>query len=150
MLGWVLEMGASQTAIAEHATPTLSDEQQGVLTQALISMNSTTVHGVTISTVLLRSDGFIPGLATVTKDALDLSSSDIFLLAVCYEATRSGGGGKNELFEGVFRKKFCSRFGAFWERQVYGQGRTKKKRVKKARRLIDGRFPFLKIRQMRE
>jgi len=96
MLGWVLEMGASQTAIAEHATPTLSDEQQGVLTQALISMNSTTVHGVTISTVLLRSDGFIPGLATVTKDALDLSSSDIFLLAVCYEATRSGSGGKRK------------------------------------------------------
>ena len=47
----------------------------------------------------ISADGFIPGLATVTKDALDLSSSDIFLLAVCYEATRgtkgggSGGGG---------------------------------------------------------
>lgn len=97
MLGWAMEMGASQAAIAEHAKPTLSDEQQGVLTQALVNLNSTTVHGVTISTVLLSADGFIPGLATVTKDALDLSSSDIFLLAVCYEATRGakgGGGGK--------------------------------------------------------
>lgn len=28
MLGWVMEMGASQAAIAEHAKPTLSDEQQ--------------------------------------------------------------------------------------------------------------------------
>ena len=54
MLGWALEMGASQTAIAEHAKPTLSDEQQGVLTQALININSTSVHGVTIATVLLR------------------------------------------------------------------------------------------------
>ena len=96
MLGWVMEMGASQAAIAEHAKPTLSDEQQGVLTQALVNFNSTTVHGVTIATVLLSADGFIPGLATVTKDALDLSSSDIFLLAVCYEARRGakGGGGK--------------------------------------------------------
>ena len=40
------------------------------------------------------ADGFIPGLASVTKDALDLSSSDVFLLAVCYEATRSKGGGR--------------------------------------------------------
>ncbi|KAL3782789.1 hypothetical protein ACHAW5_005743 [Stephanodiscus triporus] len=98
MLGWAMEMGASQTAIAEHAMPTLSAEQQGVLTQALININSTTHHGVTISTVLLSADGFIPGLATVTKDALDLSSSDVFLLAVCYEATRGdgGGGGKSK------------------------------------------------------
>ena len=99
MLGWVMEMGASQTAIAEHAKPTLSAEQQGVLTQTLMNMNSTTVHGVTISTVLLSADGFIPGLASVTKDALDLSSSDIFLLAVCYEATRGAkrnGGGKSQ------------------------------------------------------
>ena len=97
MLGWAMEMGASQAAIAEHAKPTLSSEQQGVLTQALVNFNSTTVHGVTIATVLLSADGFIPGLATVTKDALDLSSSDVFLLAVCYEATRGakgGGGGK--------------------------------------------------------
>eukprot|EP00986_Skeletonema_menzelii_P009930 scaffold4643_cov174-Skeletonema_menzelii.AAC.2 len=96
MLGWAMEMGASQAAIAEHAKPTLSDEQQSVLTQALVNFNTTTVHGVTIATVLLSADGFIPGLATVTKDALDLSSSDVFILAVCYEATRGakGGGGK--------------------------------------------------------
>lgn len=97
MLGYLMEMGASQAAIAEHAKPTLSNEQQGVLTQSLVNLNSTTVHGVTISTVLLSADGFIPGLASVTKDALDLSSSDVFLLAVCYEATRGtkgGGGGR--------------------------------------------------------
>lgn len=41
----------------------------------------------------ISADGFISGLAAVTKDALDLSSSDVFLLAVCYEATRGAGGG---------------------------------------------------------
>ena len=54
MLGWCMELGASQSAIAEHAKPTMSDEQQRVLTQSLVNLNTTTVHGVTISTVLLR------------------------------------------------------------------------------------------------
>ena len=53
-LAWVMKQGASQTAIAEHAHSTLSQEQQGVLTNALINTNSTVVHGVTVSTVLLR------------------------------------------------------------------------------------------------
>ena len=51
-----MELGASQSAIAEHAKPTLSDEQQRVLTQSLVNLNTTNVHGVTISTVLLRYD----------------------------------------------------------------------------------------------
>jgi len=53
-LAWVMSQGASQAAIAEHAHSTLSREQQGVLTNALINTNSTVVHGVTVSTVLLR------------------------------------------------------------------------------------------------
>jgi len=53
-LAWLMEVGASQTAIAEHSQGSLSTEQQGVLTQALLNMNSTVVHGVTVSSVLLR------------------------------------------------------------------------------------------------
>ena len=53
-LAWVMKQGASQAAIAEHAHSKLSREQQGVLTNALINANSTVVHGVTVSTVLLR------------------------------------------------------------------------------------------------
>jgi tRNA nucleotidyltransferase (CCA-adding enzyme) len=84
-LAWCLEQGASQVAIAEHAQSSLSAEQQGVLTQALMNANTTLIHGVTLSTVLLTADGFINGLAAVTQDALELSSSDIFLLTVVYE-----------------------------------------------------------------
>ena len=87
-LAWCLSMGASQSAIAEHAQSSLSSEQQGVLTQALLQVNTTDVHGVKLSTCLLSADGFINGLAAVTQDALELSSSDIFLLAVVYEAKR--------------------------------------------------------------
>jgi len=89
-LAWCLQHGASQAAIAEHAQSSLSAEQQGVLTQALMNANATVVHGVTVSTVLLQADGFINGLAAVTQDALELSSSDVFLLALVYRA-QSGG-----------------------------------------------------------
>jgi nanoRNase/pAp phosphatase (c-di-AMP/oligoRNAs hydrolase) len=95
-LAWVMEQGASQTAIAEHAKSSLSQEQQGVLTQALINTNSTVVHGVTISTVLLTADGFINGLAAVTQDALELSSSDVYLLGLVYEPKSGGRSKKNK------------------------------------------------------
>jgi len=101
-LAWLMGQGASQTAIAEHALSSLSPEQQGVLTQALININSTEIHGVTVSSVLLSADGFINGLAAVTHDALELSSSDVFLLAVVYEA-RSGGSKKKSKKEGEIR-----------------------------------------------
>jgi len=89
-LAWLLASGASQAAISEHAQASLSQEQQGVLTQALLNTNATKIHGVTISTALLKADGFINGLATVTKDALELSSSEVFLLGLVYRP-RSGG-----------------------------------------------------------
>jgi len=100
-LAWVMSQGASQPAIAEHAQASLSPEQQGVLTQALINANSTKVHGVTLSTVLLSADGFINGLAAVTQDAMELSSSDLFLLSVVYEAQ---SGSKRRSKEGNKKK----------------------------------------------
>jgi len=84
-LAYCLENGASQAAIAENMQPSLSSEQQQVLTQVMLNTNSTKVDGVTVSTVLLSTDGFINGLAAVTQDALDLSSSDVYLLAVVYD-----------------------------------------------------------------
>jgi len=92
-LAWVMKQGASQAAIAENCHASLSQEQQGVLTNCLVNTNSTMIHGVTVSTVLLSADGFINGLAAVTQDALELSSSDVFLLAVVYYP-KSGGKGK--------------------------------------------------------
>jgi len=94
-LAWVMQQGASQVAIAEHAQSSLSAEQQKVLTQALVNANSTVVHGVTVTTVLLTADGFINGLAAVAQDAMELSSADVFLLGVVYEP-KSGRGGRNK------------------------------------------------------
>lgn len=94
-LAWTIDQGASQAAIAENAKASLSSEQQNVLTQALINTNFTNVHGVTVSTVLLTADGFINGLAAVTQDALEMSSSDVYLLGLVYEP-KSGSQRKNK------------------------------------------------------
>jgi len=95
-LGYVMKQGASQAAIAEHVKTSLSQEQQGVLTQTLINTNSTIIHGVTVSTVLLSTEGFINGLAAVTQDALELSSSDVFILAVVHDTKSGKGKSKSE------------------------------------------------------
>jgi len=84
-LAWAMRAGASQSAIAEHSHATLSGEQQLVLTQALSQINTTIVAGTSVSTVLLRAEGFVNGLAAVTKDVLDLSSSDVLIMAVVYD-----------------------------------------------------------------
>lgn len=89
-LSWVLDQGASQVAIAEHVQSALSTEQQSVLTKALTNTNFTKAHGVTVSTVLLTADGFVSGLAAVTQDALEMSSSDVYLLGMIYEPKAGG------------------------------------------------------------
>jgi len=95
-LAYTMEQGASQAAIAEHTQASLSAEQQQVLTQVMLNTNSTVIHGVTVSTVLLSSDGFINGLAAVTQDALDLSSSDVYLLALVYDQKRQSNSNSNK------------------------------------------------------
>jgi len=136
-LAWTMEQGASQTAIAEHVQTSLSPEQQGVLTQALINTNSTVVHGVTVSTVLLSADGFINGLAAVTQDALELSSSDVFLLGLVYEA-RSGGQKKKGQGERVMSRllseKSATPAPVFMEAEAWkgGEEALRRKRLRAA------------------
>jgi len=83
---------ASQMVIAEfcvnnNAGGDLSEDQVNVLTSALDNVNTTTIEGVSISTVLLRSEsGFITGLSSVTKDVLDLSGSDVLILGLVYDS----------------------------------------------------------------
>ena len=107
-LAWIMEQGASQAVIAEHAKSSLSDEQQGVLTQALLNTNSTMVHGVTVSTVLLSAGGFIHGLAAVTQDALELTSSDVMLLAVVYDPKADSSSSSSSSKHATAKKKISS------------------------------------------
>jgi len=145
-LAWVMKQGASQTAIAENAHASLSQEQQGVLTNALINTNSTIVHGVTVSTVLLSADGFINGLAAVTQDALELSSSDVFLLAVVYDP-KSGGRGKG-------RGKSKNELGVRLQSKLFKADDNEKKMEKRNKYVMEaeawkGGERALKLRRLR-
>jgi len=131
-LAWTMGQGASQAAIAEHAHSSLSQEQQGVLTNALVNANSTMVYGVTVSSVLLRADGFINGLAAVTQDALELSSSDVFLLAVVYDPKRKVGRNRqSELFAAKLEES-SHRYGMMEEEAWKGGEQALRKRRLKA------------------
>ena len=120
-------------AIAEHAHSTLSTEQQLVLTQSLAQINTTHVDGVSVSTVLLRADGFINGLAAVTKDVLDLSSSDVLIMAVIYDSKsktiggnnknrQGGGGGGGTGKKGKNNKNFKKRVGKEFVQEMEEEG----------------------------
>ncbi|GMH79887.1 hypothetical protein TrST_g10337 [Triparma strigata] len=132
-LAWAMRNGASQAAIAEHAHSTLSTEQQLVLTQSLAQINTTRVDGVSVSTVLLRADGFINGLAAVTKDVLDLSSSDVLIMAVIYDSKsktiggnnknrQGGGGGGGTGKKGKNNKNFKKRVGKEFVQEMEEEG----------------------------
>ncbi|GMH81858.1 hypothetical protein TrVE_jg5384 [Triparma verrucosa] len=132
-LAWAMRNGASQAAIAEHAHSTLSTEQQLVLTQSLAQINTTHVDGVSVSTVLLRADGFINGLAAVTKDVLDLSSSDVLIMAVIYDSKsktiggnnknrQGGGGGGGTGKKGKNNKNFKKRVGKEFVQEMEEEG----------------------------
>mmetsp|Transcript_46698 Transcript_46698/g.56526 ORF Transcript_46698/g.56526 Transcript_46698/m.56526 type:complete len:465 (-) Transcript_46698:315-1709(-) len=139
-----MEQGASQSAIAEHVSTKLSVEQQGVLTQALLNTNSSVVHGVTVSSVLLSTEGFINGLAAVAQDALELSGSDVMLLAVVYDAKSSKRSTKSPLRTSAISKYFAKQklTKSMLDAEAWkgGEDALKRRRIRAAfnRRDLDG------------
>ena len=145
-LAWAMRAGASQSAIAEHAHATLSGEQQLVLTQALSQINTTIVAGTSVSTVLLRAEGFVNGLAAVTKDVLDLSSSDVLIMSVVYDTKgktvgkKRGKANKNQQERESSLKNVAAQ--EFVDVKPTGEGWNNWKMGRKAERLRDLKVSF--------
>jgi len=91
MLAWLLTQGANQRAIAQYIQDPLNTQQQSLLTEALSQMQLESYKGRIIGTVLLHSDEFVKGMATVTQDLLQLSNIDILLLVLISPIGRSKG-----------------------------------------------------------
>ena len=89
-LTWLMQHGANVRSIAEYIEPGLSPQLQDLLTTALDKLQSATVEGLAIAWVVLQSDAYVPGLSSLTSRLMDLTESDIFLLAVYYVAGDSG------------------------------------------------------------
>jgi tRNA nucleotidyltransferase (CCA-adding enzyme) len=83
-LTWLMEQGANVRSIAEYIEPGLSPQLQDLLTATLDELQSEEVEGLAIAWAVLRSDGYVPGLSGLTSRLMDLTESDIFLLAVYY------------------------------------------------------------------
>ncbi|MBK4731577.1 CBS domain-containing protein [Oxynema sp. CENA135] len=83
-LAWLMERGASVRAIAEYIEPGLSPQLQDLLAVGLRELQSETIQGNTVSWVVLESDAYVPGLAGLASHLLELTESDVVLLAHYY------------------------------------------------------------------
>jgi tRNA nucleotidyltransferase (CCA-adding enzyme) len=109
-LAWLMQQGASLPLIAEYVEPGLSSQLQELLTQSLDNLQSEIVRGYTISWVLLKTSGYVPGLSSLTSRLMDLTETDALLLAARYSVgederltvigrSQISGTNLNELFQ---------------------------------------------------
>ena len=83
-LAYCLERGASQKVLAEYVNPNLTADQREVIAKGMSDVRSRVVEGLTVSCVHVEASEYTPGMATCAKDVLDLTDSDVLLMAVSY------------------------------------------------------------------
>ncbi len=88
-LAWLMAQGAVVKTISEYVEPGLSPQLQALLRQALAELDVLDVRGYKISSVLLETENFIPGLSSLTSRLVDLTESDAILLG--HQYLRKGG-----------------------------------------------------------
>ena len=86
---WLMEKGASQTAIAEFGQARLSAVQRDLLASAMSSVERHTVEGLKLGVVQLDTGrGFVTGMAAVAEELLQLMSYDVLLLGVRHQNSK--------------------------------------------------------------
>lgn len=83
-IAWLMEHSANVGIIAEYNEPGLSNQLQDLLKDALNSLQRNIIQGYTVTSVLLQTDKFVSGLATLTARLIDLTESDVMLLGHQY------------------------------------------------------------------
>lgn len=83
-LAWLMAQGANQAAIADYTDPKFSGDLQELLAQALETIQTQSVHGYTVAWVILTTEEYVPGLASLTSQLMHLNESDCLLLAHIY------------------------------------------------------------------
>ena len=87
-IGWLMEQGANVAIIAEYVEPGLSSQLQDLFKEALDKLQKTTIQGYTVASVLLQTDKFVGGLATLTARLIDLTESDVLLVGHQYPKSK--------------------------------------------------------------
>ncbi|MBD1866980.1 CBS domain-containing protein [Cyanobacteria bacterium FACHB-471] len=86
-LTWLMGQGANLRAIAEYVEPGLSPQLQDLLTIALNRIQVETIRGIAIASLLLPQEGYVQGLSQLASHLVDLTETNILLLAVCFPIT---------------------------------------------------------------
>ena len=84
-IAWLMEQGANVAIIAEYVEPGLSPQLQDLFKSALDKLQRDTIQGYAVASVLLSTDKFVGGLATLTARLIDLTESDVLLLGHQYQ-----------------------------------------------------------------
>lgn len=96
-LAWLMEQGASVTAIAAYLDPSLSPMLQRLLAEAIDQVHdrpeqTQMVNGSRLTWVLLEAEHYVPGLSTVAARLVDTIGSDGLLLGTLYGVKDAGAG----------------------------------------------------------
>lgn len=89
-LAWLSRKGACQRSIAHFSRNCFSPDQQRLLTTALDTMVISEINGYIVASCLAESSAFVKGSSAVTQACMELSSADVFLMAVMTPASRAG------------------------------------------------------------
>lgn len=88
-LTWLMGQGANQRAIAEYTEPVFPSDLQDLLAQALELTQTQSRRGKSLSWVMLKTEIYVPGLASLTSQLMLLHDSDSFLLGHVYGKAES-------------------------------------------------------------
>lgn len=88
-LTWLMQHGASVPTIAQYANPGLSPLLQELLSVALTELQTETQQGHTLAWVMLDTPEYVPGLSTLASQLMNLTESDVLLLAARYGRGKS-------------------------------------------------------------
>ncbi|HIK08318.1 MAG TPA: CBS domain-containing protein [Trichormus sp. M33_DOE_039] len=83
-LAWLMQQGASLTAIANYREPGLSPQLQRLLKEALEQLEYLCLRGYTIAWAILKTEGFVPGLSSLASQLIELTEIDALLLVSEY------------------------------------------------------------------
>ena len=83
-LAWLMGFGVNLSSVAEYAEPSLSPQLQKLLPYALKNLQTENVNGYQVTSTLLTTPCFLPGLSNLTGRIRDLIETDILLLGHFY------------------------------------------------------------------
>jgi tRNA nucleotidyltransferase (CCA-adding enzyme) len=83
-LAWLMEKGAKVAIVAEYAEPNLSARLQELLKEAFDRAQTNNIRGYNLTSVLLETEDFIPGLSNLAARLLEIQQSDALILGHAY------------------------------------------------------------------